>query len=53
MCDLMLLELINHTLLIINNATQFISAPFELFQLELHLHILLHQQILKFLSLVP
>lgn len=53
MGDLMLLEVINHTLFIIDNATQLVSASLELFQLELHLLILLHQQILKLLPLIP
>lgn len=53
MRDLMLFEVVNHALFVIDNAAEVVSAPFELLQFELHLLILLHQQILKFLPLIP
>lgn len=53
MRDLMLFEVVNHALFVIDNAAEVVSAPFKLLQFELHLLILLHQQILKFLPLIP
>lgn len=53
MRDLMLLEVIDHSLLVVNDAPQVLPAPLELLKLELHLLILLHQQILQLLPLIP